>query len=71
MHFLKIVDMKRRDSLHVLPEDLKQRSALGIEDIPPVVEEILDALSLKPEINTEGETVNIHNVPDTVEKTVK
>ena len=63
-----------------MPEDLKRRSALEIDDIPPVVEELLMALSLKPEdrsslvkscnnlVTEEGGRVTLEDVLDVVEE---
>ena len=63
-----------------MPEDLKRRSALEIDDIPPVVDELLMALSLKPEdrcslvkscnnlLTEEGGRITLEDVLDVVEE---
>ena len=80
LQFLKILDVKRKGSLSFVPEDLKRRSVLDIDDIPPVVDEILVALSLKHEdkgslvkecnnlLTEEGGKVTLEEVLDVVER---
>ena len=63
-----------------MPENLKRRSALDIDEIPPVVDEILIALSLKPDDKTslvmtcnnlvtgDGGRVTLEEVLDVVEQ---
>ena len=49
MQFLHLLDVKKRGSLRFISVDVKQNGIFGIDEIPPVVQEMLNALSLAPD----------------------